>query len=313
MNVVVMGRCGVDIYPLQSGVGLEDVHTFGKFLGGSAANVAVGLAKLGHQVHLISKTGDDPFGRFVRRRLGELGVGLDDLGVYEAGRTPVTFTELFPPDEFPLYFYRYRDTPDLMITHSDIPEDQIGAADAFWCTMTGLSHEPSRSAHFTAWAARGHRPHTFLDLDFRHTLWPGGQASAREQAERAVPYCDTVIGNRAEVEMATGIADPLGGAQRLMGMGAALVVVKLGPDGVLATDGDQVWQIPPFRVEVVNGLGAGDAFGAALVHMLFKNAPIAEALRTANAAGALATTQLACADAMPTLAELDGFLNKQSA
>jgi 5-dehydro-2-deoxygluconokinase len=309
VDVLCMGRCGVDIYPLQSGVGLEDVTSFAKFVGGSAANVAVGLAGFGHSSALISKVGDDPFGTFVRRRLTELGVSDEFLGVYEAGRTPVTFTELFPPDDFPLYFYRYRDTPDLMITPQDIPVAEVESADAFWCTMTGLSHEPSRSAHFSAWQARSRKPYTFLDLDFRNALWPGGSEQAAQQAERAVPWCNIVIGNREEVEMATGISDPKGAAYRLIEMGAEWAIVKLGGDGVLALDGNDVIRARGFRVDVVNGLGAGDGFGAALVHKLLqRRSSMLEALRFANAVGALVTTQLACADAMPSEAQVDEFL-----
>src|SRR5215207_5586573 len=115
-DVVTVGRAGVDIYPLQVGVGLEDVRTFGKFLGGTAANVAVAAARHGLRVALVSRTGDDPFGRFVHRALAELGV--DDRFVTPVADlpTPVTFCEIFPPDDFPLYFYRWPAAPDMQLT-----------------------------------------------------------------------------------------------------------------------------------------------------------------------------------------------------
>src|SRR5690349_20419270 len=110
-DVLAIGRVGVDLYPEQSGVGLEDVDTFAKFLGGSAGNVAVAAAQYGHTTALISRTGNDPFGRFVKRQLAELGVDTTYVGTDPSLPTPVTFCEIFPPDDFPLYFYRYPQAP----------------------------------------------------------------------------------------------------------------------------------------------------------------------------------------------------------
>src|SRR3712207_128805 len=142
-EVVVMGRSGVDVYPLQVGVGLEDVESFGKFLGGSAANVAVAAARLGHATALVTGVGDDPFGRFVRRALRDLGVD-DRLVVVDPEHpTPVTFCEIFPPDDFPLYFYRRPKAPDLQIRPEDLDLAAIRDAGLFWATVTGLSEERS--------------------------------------------------------------------------------------------------------------------------------------------------------------------------
>ena len=118
-DVLAIGRSGVDVYPLQTGVGLEDVETFGKFLGGSAANVAVAAARLGNRTALISGAGDDPFGRFVRAELERLGVDNRFVATHDRFPTPVTFCEIFPPDDFPLYFYRKPSAPDLQITVDD--------------------------------------------------------------------------------------------------------------------------------------------------------------------------------------------------
>ena len=137
-DVVAIGRSGVDIYPLQTGVGLEDVESFAKFLGGSAANVAVAAAQLGNRSALISGVGDDPFGRFVRRALADLGVDNRYVGTYRQFPTPVTFCEIFPPDNFPLYFYRKPSAPDLQVTPGEIDNDAVREARLFWATVTGL-------------------------------------------------------------------------------------------------------------------------------------------------------------------------------
>ena len=160
LDVLAIGRSGVDIYPLQIGVGLEDVESFGKFLGGSAANVAVAAARLGNRTALISGAGADPFGTFVRNELARLGVDNRFVSTHDEYPTPVTFCEIFPPDDFPLYFYRYPTAPDLLIEPDELPEQAIAQAGVFWATVTGLSQEPSRSAHWRAWQVRGRRRHT---------------------------------------------------------------------------------------------------------------------------------------------------------
>jgi 5-dehydro-2-deoxygluconokinase len=206
-DLVAMGSCGVDIYPLDHGVGLEDVERFGKYLGGSATNVAVAAARYGRRSAIITRTGRDPFGRYVRRALR--GFGVDDAfaGEVDGPPTPVTFCEIFPPDDFPLYFYRYQIAPDLMIQPDEIPVEAVREARVFWATVTGLSQEPSRAAHFAAWQARGRRPHTVLDLDYRPMFWPDpGEAGA--QVAKALEHVTVAVGNREECEVAVGETEP---------------------------------------------------------------------------------------------------------
>ena len=119
-DLLTIGRVGVDIYPLQTGVGLEDVTTFGKFLGGSATNVAVAGARHGLNTAVITRTGDDPFGRFVKREIRRLGVDDRYVTTVPDLNTPVTFCEMFPPDDFPLYFYRDPIAPDLVINADEL-------------------------------------------------------------------------------------------------------------------------------------------------------------------------------------------------
>jgi 5-dehydro-2-deoxygluconokinase len=302
-DVLAIGRSGVDIYPLQVGVGLEDVESFGKFLGGSAANVAVAAARLGNGTALISGVGDDPFGRFVRAELDRLGVDNRYVATHDAFPTPVTFCEIFPPDDFPLYFYRKPSAPDLQITPGEIDADAVRSARLYWSTVTGLSEEPSRSAHFAAWEARARAPLTVLDLDYRPMFWES-PATATEQVQRALQHVTVAVGNREECEIAVGETNPHKAADALLDLGVELAIVKQGPRGVLGKTRHSSVTVLPNEVDVVNGLGAGDSFGGSLIHGLLRSWPLEKTLRYANAAGAIVASRLECSTAMPTAAEV---------
>jgi 5-dehydro-2-deoxygluconokinase len=302
-DVLAIGRCGVDIYPLQTGVGLEDVETFGKFLGGSAANVTVATARLGNRAALISGVGDDPFGRFVRGELANLNVDNRYVATHGEYPTPVTFCEIFPPDNFPLYFYRRPSAPDLQVRADEIDTDAVSSARLYWSTVTGLSEEPSRSAHFAAWEARQRAPFTVLDLDYRPMFWES-PAAATEQVQRALQHVTVAVGNREECEIAVGEHNPRKAADALLDLGVELAIVKQGPRGVLGKTRHSSVTVAPNDVDVVNGLGAGDAFGGSLCHGLLHRWPLEKTLRYANAAGAIVASRLECSTAMPTAAEV---------
>jgi len=309
-QLLAIGRAGVDLYPLDHGVGLEEVRTFEKFLGGSATNVAVAAARHGRDAALITRVGRDPFGRYVQQEAARLGVDtafITPLTAPDGPPTPVTFCEVFPPDDFPLYFYRYGAAPDLMIEPETLPLRDIRAAAVFWATVTGLSAEPSRAAHFAAWRARGRRSLTVLDLDYRPMFWAGPEEAGR-QVGRALEHVTVAVGNREECEVAVGETDPQRAADALLERGLELAVVKMGPAGVLAATRDERVRLEPFPVKVVNGLGAGDAFGGALVHGLLSGWDLRRVLAFANAAGAIVASRLACSTAMPTTAEVEAVL-----
>jgi 5-dehydro-2-deoxygluconokinase len=297
-EIITMGRLGIDLYPLQSGVPLGSVSSFGRFLGGSAANVAVAAARHGRDVALISKTGADEFGRFLREELERLGVSSRYVTTVDHLPTPITFCEIHPPDHFPITFYRYPKAPDLEIEPKDLDEDEISMADLFWITATGLSDEPSRSAHHRALRVRRGRGHTVLDLDYREQFWEN-QDRARAEIAEVLPMVDVVVGNMAECEVAVGETNPERAAQALLASGPALAVVKLGPEGVMGADESGVVQVPPAEIEVVNGLGAGDAFGGALCHGLLEGWPLRRILEFASTAGAIVASRLECSTAMP--------------
>ncbi|MFC7217572.1 5-dehydro-2-deoxygluconokinase [Streptomyces polyrhachis] len=306
LDVLTMGRVGVDIYPLQSGVGLAEVASFRRYLGGSPVNVAVAAARYGRSAGVVTKTGADPFGAFVRTALTGYGVDTAQVGVSPGLPTPVVFCELFPPDDFPLYFYRFPKAPDLDISIGELDLDAIRAARVFWMTGTGLCEEPSRSATLAALRARDRARHTVFDLDWRPMFW---RTPPRDWYGQALAHATVAVGNLAECEVATGESDPYRAARALLATGVELAVVKQGPRGVLAVhrDGTTVEQ-PPVPVDVVNGLGAGDAFGGALVHGLLADWEVERTLAFAGAAGAHVAGQLACSDAMPTEAEVERLL-----
>ncbi|PQP46604.1 5-dehydro-2-deoxygluconokinase [Mycolicibacterium austroafricanum] len=311
-DVLAIGRSGVDVYPLQIGVGLEDVQTFGKFLGGSAANVAVAAARLGHRSALISGVGDDPFGRYVRAELARLDVDNRFVATHPEFPTPVTFCEIFPPDDFPLYFYRKPSAPDLQIKPEEIDAEAVHSAQLFWATVTGLSEEPSRSAHFAAWGARERKPLTVLDLDYRPMFWDS-PAAATEQVQKALAHVTVAVGNREECEIAVGQSNPHKAADALLDLGVELAIVKQGPRGVLGKTRHSSVTVPPNEVDVVNGLGAGDAFGGSLCHGLLQGWPLEKTLRYANAAGAIVAGRLECSTAMPTAAEVAALAEQTAA
>ncbi|MGH3388294.1 MAG: 5-dehydro-2-deoxygluconokinase [Actinomadura sp.] len=306
-DVVTMGRVSVDLYPQQIGVALEDVETFGKYLGGSPTNVAVAAARLGHRTALITRTGADPFGRYIHRALREYGV--DDRFVTDVPglRTPLAFCEIFPPDDFPLLFYRSPKAPDLEIHAGELDLAAIRAARVFWATVTGLAEEPSRSATLAALAARSRQEFTVLDLDYRPMFW-SAPGDARHWARAALEHVSVVVGNLEECEVAVGERDPDAAARALLGLGVELAVVKQGPEGVLAATREGSVRVPPVEVEVVNGLGAGDAFGGALCHGLLSGWDTERTVRFAGAAGAIVASRLACSPAMPTVAEVEDVL-----
>jgi 5-dehydro-2-deoxygluconokinase len=311
LDVLTMGRVGVDLYPLQSGVGLEDVETFGKYLGGSATNVAVAAARHGRSSAVITRTGNDPFGRYVHKALKELGVSDAYVTPVDGLPTPVTFCEIFPPDDFPLYFYRLPKAPDLEIHAEELDLDAVRDAGVFWTTVTGLSQEPSRAAHHAAWVARDRRPFTVLDLDYRPMFW-ADRESAREQVQAALPHVTVAVGNMDECLTAVGESDPSRAADALLERGVELAVVKRGPQGVLGRTRDEVAEVPPVPVTVLNGLGAGDGFGGALCHGLLSGWPLERVLAFANVAGGIVASRLECSTAMPTTAEVEAALEATS-
>lgn len=306
-DLITMGRVGVDLYPEQSGVPLALVRTFSKSLGGSPTNVAVGAARYGHRVAVITKVGADGFGEYVHDALR--GFGVDDrfVGTDPALRTPIVFCELLPPESPTILFYRQPSAPDMQLAADELDLDAIRAARIFWTSGTGLSAEPSRTATLAGLEARDRTPFTVHDLDHRPAFWSTPD-DARAQQLRALALATVAVGNVEECAVAVGDGPPEDLARRLLDLGLDLAIVKLGADGVLAAWDGGAERFPPVPVRVVNGLGAGDAFGAAVCHGLLEGWDVPRTIRFANGAGAYVATQLACADAMPDEGQVEALL-----
>lgn len=306
VEAFVLGRLTMDLYPLQARTPLEDVETFQRSVGGFGGNVGTGLARLGVRTAVVSGVGDDGLGRFLVRALASEGIDTSCIVVHPTLRTALAFCELWPPDRFPLTLYRRPTCPDQELRPSDLPLDRLRSAPLVYVSGTALANEPSRSAAHAALDVRREpapgAAATILDLDWRPESWdrpdeyPGQMAAALEAV-------DTVIGGESEFAAADlSPTDVLGGR-------IARVFLKRGPQGAaMLWPGGRV-DLPGIRVEVVNGLGAGDAFAATVGYGILAGLPPERILRLADAAGAIVTTKLPCAAAMPTLRELQGFVD----
>jgi 5-dehydro-2-deoxygluconokinase len=299
IDVAVLGRVGIDLYPNQLRTPLREVRTYTRYVGGFAGNVATGLARLGLTPAIVSRIGPDPHGEFVRDFLSKEGVDVRFLAVDERLMTPPTFCEVWPPNNFPITFYRYPTAPDWRLAPQDFDADEIAVAPYLLATGTGLAQSPSRETTLAALAT--HQGTTIFDLDWRPTLWEQADEYGG-LAREATGHADIVIGNEEEVEAAAG--EP----SVLLELGVRTLVLKRGERGALLFhEGDEV-DVPGHPVEVVNGLGAGDAFVAAFVQSLHADLPLDEAVRRGSVAGAIVASQLACSEAMPTLEELEAEL-----
>lgn len=309
LELLTVGRISVDLYAEQVGVALDDVRTFRKSVGGTATNVAVAAARLGHHTAVLTKVGDDPMGGYVRRALAEtFGVDTRFVGTHAELRTPLAIATMEDPGEPVLDFYRTTPAPDLTIEAGDIPTDDIRSVPILWFATSCLAAEPSRTTIHELLRLRQRRTHTVLDLDWRPFFWTSSAAASAE-LDQVLDHVTMAIGNRTECEVAVGESDPDRAADALLARGLTGVIVKLGGDGVLvATNDGQRELIPPHAVEVVCGLGAGDAFGGALCHGLLCGWDLVTSGRAGNAAGAIVASRLMCADDMPYLAEIDGLL-----
>lgn len=311
LELLTIGRISVDLYAEQVGTALRDVRTFRKSVGGTATNVAVAAARLGRRAAVLTKVGDDAFGEYVRWALeSTFGVDVRFVGVDPVLPTPLAFAVLDPPDDPRIIFYRHPRAPDLELTSDDIAVDIVRDVAVLWVSGGALSAEPSRATVHGLMAARGRRAETVVDLDWRPQMWESA-TSARDELAVALDHATLAIGNRAECDVAVGTADPEQAADRLIDRGLAGVMVKLGADGVLVADADgRRERVPPSPVDVVCGLGAGDAFGGAVCHGLLAGWDLVACARFGNAAGAIVAGRLMCADDMPTLAEIGAVLDR---
>jgi 5-dehydro-2-deoxygluconokinase len=301
-EVVVMGRLSADIYPTELRTSLRHQRSFIRYVGGFAGNVCTGLSRLQVGTAIVSKVGNDGHGEFIRDFLSREEVDVGWLGIDDTLNTPVVFCEIWPPDRFPLLFYRMPTCPDWELTADDFDIDAVADAPILLVSGTGLAREKSRNAHMVA--LEEHQHTAIFDLDYRSMFWPSAKAFAAA-VEDVLPLADIVIGNEDEVRAATGLEDARLGIAELRAAGPRVLILKRGGEGAVLFDGDRVTEVPPVRMEVVNGLGAGDAFLAAVTHGILRGIDLATAVRRANWAGAFVASQVACSEAMPYLKDVN--------
>jgi 5-dehydro-2-deoxygluconokinase len=307
LDLLTVGRVSVDLYADTAGAGWLDDQRFVKSIGGTATNVAVAAARLGHRSAVLTKVGADPFGEYVVAKLRSFGVDTSFVGRDESLRTPLAFAALTPPADPQLLFYRGTKAPDMQLQPGDIDTSTVEEVAVLWIAGSAMAEEPARSTIADVLGARQRRRHTVLDLDYRAVLWPG-ERDAAAVIGGAIDGATVAIGNREECRVAVGTDVPDEAADALLSRGVAIAVVKLGGDGVLVATTHERHVVPPRPVEVVCGLGAGDAFGGAFVHGLLAGWPPARIVEYANAAGAIVAGRLMCADTMPTETEIDHML-----
>ena len=303
VDVLSVGRISVDLYSKEPNIGFDGQQSFQKSVGGSPTNVAVAAAQLGLRVALATKVGDDDFGKYVRGRLAGWGVDTGFVGTVNGAQTPLAFAALTPPESPTVIFYRGAAAPDSTITAADVPGDVVRSCRILWISQASLAQGSTADTCLEWMSMRSHDDHTILDLDYRASLWESS-ADARSMAERAISLATVVVGNREECAIAVGTDEPDAAADALLAVGVRLAIIKMGADGVLLASATERVRIPAIPIDVVCGLGAGDAFGGSLCYGLLHGWELDRIGRFASAAGALVSTRLTCADAMPTVDEL---------
>ncbi|MEM9853673.1 MAG: 5-dehydro-2-deoxygluconokinase [Pseudomonadota bacterium] len=329
LDIVAIGRAGVDLYGDQTGGRLEDMRSFSKYIGGSPTNTVIGAARLGAKTALISRVGDDAMGRFITEELAREGVGADHVITDPARMTALVLLGIRDSAQFPLIFYR-ENCADMAICEDDIDEALIARARAVVTSGTHFSTPKTKAASLRALAlAAKHGAQRWIDLDYRPVLWGLGSkgdgetrfiadATVTDHLKDIMPHLDVVVGTEEEFHIAGGSEDTLACLRVLRALTGATFVVKLGPMGCVVFDGaipatlDEGRIARGFPVEVFNVLGAGDAFMGGLLTGFLEGRGWEEACQFANACGAFAVSRHACAPAYPSRAELDHFLTTGS-
>jgi 5-dehydro-2-deoxygluconokinase len=313
LDLLCMGRSSIDLYAHETGVPITAVRSFDAYVGGCPTNVSVGTRRLGVRSGLLTAVGTDEVGDFVLHFLNAEGVDTSSIPRFADRRTSAVVLSIQPPDRFPLTFYR-DNCADLGLTIDHVRRAPVAESRLLFVSGTGLSAEPSRTATlFAAEHARAAGGRVILDVDYRPTLWPSEEAfgtNVRALAARA----DIAIGTEEELRAATGTHDIDEACARMLATGIGLLVLKRGVDGarVYAHDAPPV-DVAPFRVTVVNVLGAGDAFASGFIYGYLQGWPAASAARLGNATGAIVVTRHGCANFMPTMQEVREFAGAQGA
>jgi 5-dehydro-2-deoxygluconokinase len=310
-DVLAMGRSCIDLYAHQVGVPITEVTSYDAYVGGCPTNVSVGSSRLGLKTALLTAVGDDQVADHVLHFLRREGVDTQFIPRKNGRRTSAVIVTIRPPDDFPITFYRDH-CADEALTIEDVNRAPIAESRVVFVTGTGLSREPGRTA--TMWAAEKARREgttVVLDVDYRPVLWP--DAVTFGSAVRALArLAHLVIGTEQEVEAAANQGDANAAARSLLELGPSAVVLKRGALGAtIFRCGGPSTDVPPFRVDILNTLGAGDAFASGLLYGFLHDWPLERAARFGNATGAIVVGRHGCSISMPTLQEVEAFVAGQ--
>jgi 5-dehydro-2-deoxygluconokinase len=307
-DVLAMGRSSIDLYAHEIGLPIAEVKSFDAYVGGCPTNVSVGTRRLGLRSVLLTAVGDDQVGEFVTAFLAREQVETQFIPRKPGRRTSAVVLTIQPPDNFPLTFYR-DNCADRALTADDVARAPIGQSRVVFLTGTGLSHEPARGATFAAAAAaRDAGVPIVVDLDYRADQWESAAAFAG-QLHTLLDSATIAVGTEEELAAASGSRDVADGAATLFERGIHALVLKRGARGSTVFRADrQPADVPPFPIEVLNVLGAGDAFASGFLYGYLQGWPLERAARMGNACGAIVVTRHGCANFMPTLDEVAAFV-----
>jgi 5-dehydro-2-deoxygluconokinase len=330
LDLICLGRAAVDLYGQQFGGRLEDMQSFTKYLGGSSANVCAGVARLGLRSSMLTRVGDEQMGRFVREALAKVGADVSHVKTDPERLTGLVILGIEGAGAYPHIFFR-ENCADMALNIADFDEGYIASSRAIAVTGTHLSTPSTRAAVEQAFRwARAHGTRTILDIDYRPVLWKltsAGEGAARfiasaaatESLQSLLSQCDVVVGTEEEICTAGGTEELLAALRNIREHTSALIVLKRGAAGCVLLEEEipsrleAALNVPGFPVEVMNVLGAGDAFLSGFLSGWLKSAPLIECARLGNACGALVVSRHACSPAMPSEEELAVYLSRAAA
>lgn len=307
-DVVTMGRSSIDLYAHQIGVPMPDVTSFDAYVGGCPTNISVGTRRLGLNSALLTAVGDDQVGDFILAFLGKEGVDTDYVPRKPGHRTSAVLMAIQPPDKFPLTFYR-EGCADRELTCDDVRRAPLDRTEMLVVTGTGLSHEPSRTATgFAAERAAAAGAEVLVDLDYRPDQWRS-RADFAAAMRGLLGHATLAVGTEEETIAAADNEDLTAAIGYITDSGPKAFVVKRGARGAsIHSPGATPRDIPAFPIVVLNVLGAGDAFASGLIWGLRRGVSLDRAVRMGNATGAIVVTRHGCANFMPTVPEVEEFV-----
>jgi len=312
MDVIVLGRIGYDFYSEEPHVALPDVRRFSRYLGGSSANMAVGLARLGARAGIVGCLGSDSLSRFLIDFLKQENVDTSHVQIAPGYLPSLAITEVSPPDKFPQVFYRH-DPADTRLDATAADLDYVAGARMFVTNGTSLCASPSRESTYRALErAKEAGCRVVFDVDYRAMSWRSPE-EAGLAVRLALPFVEILIGNQLELTLVAGVSDLDGATRKLRRAGVPILVSKLGEMGTRVWTGDDSVFLPPYAVDVVSTIGAGDGFASGFLYALIKDKPLTECLHYGNAAAAIVVSRLSCSEAMPTLTEVDEMISRSRA